>query len=213
MKNAKTGFFFSGVGLLAFVGWTVVVGTVDRRPIGPDGSVVGLATLNGWFRDLIGVNWGLYTLTDWLGLVPLGVAAVFAVLGLTQLLKRRSLAAVDRDLLLLGGLYLAVFALYLAFERWPLNFRPVWIEGVLEASYPSSTTLLALCILPTAIYQVRLRLRGALAWTLWIALGALTVFMVVARLLSGVHWLTDILGGALFAAASVGLYRTAVSRR
>jgi undecaprenyl-diphosphatase len=33
-----------------------------------------------------------------------------------------------------------------------------------------------------------------------------TVFMVVSRLISGVHWLTDIIGGILLSAGLVGLY-------
>ena len=127
----------------------------------------------------------------------------FAVLGLVQLVQRRSLFKVDRSILALGGFYIAVLAVYLFFEEVAINYRPVRIGGNLEASYPSSTTMLALCVLPTAMMQLNGRIRGtAVRRTVLVTLGALTAFMVVGRLISGAHWLTDIIGGVLL---SVGL--------
>ena len=32
------------------------------------------------------------------------------------------------------------------------------------------------------------------------------LFVLVARILSGVHWITDIIGGIIFGIGSVGLY-------
>lgn len=186
--------------LLAFLVWTLLVTTVDVRPIGPDGSSVGLATVNGAFHAWTGVHLTLYTLTDWLSLIPLGIVAAFAAQGLLQWLRRRSLARVDRDILVLGGYYLAVLAVYVLFEFVTVNYRPLLIEGVLEVSYPSSTTMLVLCVIPTAVMRLRARLPRRL-------LTAFALFMVVARLLSGVHWLTDIVGGLLLSAALVHFYR------
>ena len=171
--------------------------------------VLGFAALNGWFHDLTGVHLWLYDLTDLLSVVPLGLCAAFGILGLVQWVRRRSLRRVDRDLLLLGGFYLAVAAFFVAFECFPVNFRPVLIEGRLEASYPSSTTLLVLCVMSTARMQLRRRLRpGALRRMVCAMLPCFTAFMVLARLVSGVHWLTDILGGAVLSAALVTAYRT-----
>lgn len=113
----------------------------DRR-----GRASGFAAVNGAFHNLTGVHWTLYTITDWLGLVPIGTALGFAVLGLVQLIQRKALRKVDRSILALGGFYLAVMAFYVLFEKAVVNYRPVLIEGVLEASYPSSTTMLALSI-------------------------------------------------------------------
>ena len=186
--------------LLAFLVWTLLVTTIDVRPIGPDGSSVGLATVNDAFHAWTGVHLTLYTLTDWLSLIPLGIVAAFAAQGLLQWLRRRSLARVDRDILVLGGYYLAVLAVYVLFEFVTVNYRPLLIEGVLEVSYPSSTTMLVLCVIPTAVMRLRARLPRRL-------LTAFALFMVVARLLSGVHWLTDIVGGLLLSAALVHFYR------
>ena len=206
----KTNRFALPVGLLAaFALWTASVCLVDVQPIGPLGSEVGFAALNGWFHNLTGVHLWLYDLTDLLSVVPLGLCAAFGILGLCQWVRRKKLRRVDRDLLLLGGFYLAVAAFFVAFECFPVNFRPVLIEGQLEASYPSSTTLLVLCVMSTARMQLRRRLRpGALRRVVCTMIPCFTAFMVLARLLSGVHWLTDIIGGSLISGALVLLYRT-----
>ena len=141
MEKKNSRLFWVGVGLLAaFVLWTVLVCFVDVRAIGPRQSSVGFATLNGYIHNLTGVNMSLYVITDWLGLVPIGVAFGFAVLGLVQWIKRKSLLKVDRSILALGGFYIVVMAVYILFEIVVINYRPTLIDGYLEASYPSSTT-------------------------------------------------------------------------
>ena len=212
-KNTKTILVALGA-LAAFVLWTFLVRCVDVQPIGPDGSRVGFAAINSAFHALTGVHWTFYILTDWLGLVPIGIAFGFAILGLVQLIRRKSLLKVDRDILILGSFYIVVLAAYLLFETVVINFRPVLIDGKLEASYPSSTTMLALCILPTAMMQLKTRICGdAVRRAILGILVAFTVFMVVGRLLSGVHWLSDIVGGVLLSAGLVPLYALAVKQR
>lgn len=187
--------------LAAFALWTWAVRCADVQPIGPNGSPVGMAAVNGFVHGWIGVHMELYTLTDWLGLVPVAMMAGFAALGLAQWVCRRSLGKVDRSILALGAFYLLVTAAYLLFEECVINYRPVLIDGRLEASYPSSTTLLVLCVIPTAIMQLRGRIRNRwLNHAVRASLIAFAVFMVVGRLVSGVHWVTDIIGGMLLSA-------------
>ena len=210
-KNVRRSLLPGGVLLLTFGLWTLAVRIADVQPIGPEGSSVGFAVLNGAVHKTVGVHMSLYALTDWLGLVPVGVMLCFAFLGLWQLVRRKDIRKVDRDVLLLGGFYLLVAAAYLLFEIYPVNFRPVLIEGRLEASYPSSTTLLVLTVMPALSMQVSWRMKNgqvkrAAQWGIWL----FTAFMVLGRLISGVHWLTDILGGALLSAGLVLLYRGAV---
>lgn len=196
--------------LAAFLVWTAAVCFVDVRAIGPQGSEVGLAGLNQWVHQLTGVHMTLYTITDWLGLVPIAFALAFALLGLVQWVGRKSIWSVDRSILILGGFYTVVLAAYLFFEKFVVNYRPVLIEGVLEASYPSSTTMLVLCVMSTAVMQLRARIKKPVVRR-WVSAGihAFTVFMVVARLLSGVHWFSDIVGGILLSAGLVLLYNAA----
>ena len=199
--------------LTAFAVWTFLIQTVDVQQIGPRQSAVGFATVNGWFHRLTNVHWMLYTLTDWLGLVPIVVCLLFACVGFAQLVQRRSLLKVDLDILLLGVYYVLVIFAYLLFEMVPLNCRPVLIEGILEASYPSSTTLLVLSVMPTLHFQAERRLKNsALRHCIKVLTMLFSVFMVVGRLLSGVHWLTDIVGAIFLSGGLFLLYKVSVLR-
>ena len=201
--------YISIFSLAAFVLWTLLLCFVDVRAIGPDGSSVGFSALNGFIHEKIGVNMYLYNITDWLGLVPIGVALGFAILGLIQLIKRKSLLRVDRSILALGVFYIIVVAVYLFFEIVVINYRPVLIEGYLEASYPSSTTMLVTCVMPSAAMQAEERIKNkALRQGVIIIIIAFIAFMVVGRLLSGVHWITDIIGGALLSLGVVMAYKS-----
>ena len=193
--------------LAAFLLWTVGICFVDVRTIGPQGSSVGFAGINSFVHNLTGVHWGLYNITDWLGLVPIFVCMGFGILGLVQWIKRKSICKVDHDILVLGGFYIVTIAAYLLFESVVINYRPVLIGGILEVSYPSSTTMLVMCVMPTAIMQLGSRIKNkALRNIIAIAIIAFIAFMVIGRLLSGVHWFTDIVGGALLSAGFVMIY-------
>ena len=192
--------------------WTWLLGFVDVKEIGPRGSAVGFATLNGFVYNALGVNMTLYHITDWLGLVPIAVAFGFAVFGLIQWIKRKSILKVDRDILILGGFYLLVMAVYVIFEFVVINRRPVLIEGYLEVSYPSSTTMLVTTVMPAALIELRSRIKNAVLWRFVASvIVAFTVFMVVGRLISGVHWASDIIGGLLISASLVEAYDFAVN--
>ena len=191
----------------AFTLWTLALGWLDVQGIGPGGSKVGFATVNRFIHRLTGTHMGLYTITDWLGLVPVAFGFGFAILGLVQWIQRRSVLKVDPSILLLGGFYIVTLGAYLFFESYVVNYRPVLLQGYLEASYPSSTTLLVLCVMPTARMQLGKRIRGAmLSRCVCIGIDVFIAFMVIGRLVSGVHWLTDIIGGILLSAGLVWLY-------
>ena len=208
MEKKNSRLFWVGVGLLAvFVLWTVLIRFVDVEAIGPRQSSVGFATLNGYIHNLTGVNMSLYIITDWLGLVPIGVAFGFAVLGIVQCIKRKSLLKVDRSILTLGGFYIVVMAVYILFEIVVINYRPTLIDGYLEASYPSSTTMLVMCVMPTAMMQLRTRIKNDIfRRCVMLTITVFITFMVIGRLVSGVHWITDIIGGALLSTAIVLMY-------
>ena len=197
-----------GISLLcAFVLWTVALCYVDVQPIGPGGSPVGFAGINRAFHRKTGVHLSLYHITDWLGLIPLAFAFGFAFLGLIQWIRRRRLCRVDLSLFVLGGFYLVVLGVFLFFEGCVINYRPVLLGSLPEASYPSSTTLLTMCVIPTAMLQLRGRIKKPiLRNTVLVLMGLFLLFMVVGRLVSGVHWLSDIVGGALLSAGLVCVY-------
>ncbi len=189
---------------------------VDVAPIGPAGTSVGLSHLNRFVFDLTGVHLIWYTVTDWLGVPVLFVAFFFAGLGLFQLIKRKSLFKVDREILLLGGLYLVTAGLYVLFERAVVNLRPViLVPGAArpEASFPSSHTMMVCVILGSAAMLIgktvkRKAPRRALRAVCFTVIGV----TVVGRLIAGVHWFTDILGGILISATLLALYKGGIEK-
>ena len=197
--------------MMVFVVWTAMVGLVDVQPLGQNGTDIGFAALNVWFHQVTGVHMALYVITDWLGLVPVFVCMIFGIIGGVQLIKRRSLWKVDTDIIFLGIYYVIVIIAYLVFEMIPINYRPILINGIMEASYPSSTTLLVLCVMPTLEEQVSRRVKSkTINMVTQLLTMAFSVFMVIGRLLSGVHWLTDIVGAVLLSAGLFCMYKAAV---
>ena len=209
-KNLKN-LYLSVSFLFVFALWTFLLEHIDVEAIGPNGSFVGFSTLNSLFHKTFGVHFTLYFITDWLGLVAVFFMFFFAALGLFQWIKRKNILKVDFSLLVLGGFYLLLLAVYLLFEELAINYRPVLINNFLEASYPSSTTLLVMTVLPTTILQFKERIKRPLLKRIVLtSLSLFTAFMVMGRLFSGVHWLSDIIGGALLGLGLVFLYRFAV---
>ena len=175
-------------------------------------SSVGFATINRFVHNLTGVHMSLYTITDWLGLVPLIFVMGFGTFGLIQWIQRKDLLKVDYSILVLGGFYIVVLAVYVLFEMLAVNYRPVLIDGILEASYPSSTTMLVMCVMPTTIMQFNARIKNyVLKRFVASAMIAFVVFMVIGRFVSGVHWFSDMIGGALLSAGLVLMYRAVIS--
>jgi len=214
MKKNRRNLYASVWMFAAFILWTIAVCFVDVRAIGPEGSSVGFAAINIRIHRLTGVHMTLYHLTDWMGLVPVFVALGFALLGLVQWIKRKRLSGVDDSLLILGGFYIVVMEMYGLFETVTINYRPVLIDGILEGSYPSSTTLLVLCVMPTAIMQWNSRLQNK-TLKKWLSrvVFLFILFMVAGRLISGVHWFSDIVGGVFLSAGLVMMYRYFAERK
>ena len=205
-KNQKL-FCISALFLFAFLLWTLLLLWVDAAKVGPLDTRVGFSTLNLWANRLIGVNMALYALTDIMMLLPILFAIGFAALGLYQLIRRKSLFKVDSDILALGGFYIAVILCFILFEIAAINYRPVLIDGALEVSYPSSTTLVFMTVMPGAALQMKKRIKGRAIKAIAVSLtAAITAFTVVARILSGVHWISDIIGGILLSCGLVFLY-------
>lgn len=212
-KRIRADYLISGACLLAFVGLIVALRKVDLRPLGPRGSVVGLGSINLYVWNLWGLRPAWQVFSDWLGCVPVLLAAGFAAFGLGQLMRRRSLRKVDADILLLGLLYLAVIVAYLVFETYIVNCRPVLLDGQLEASFPSSHAMVTVSVMATSILQFQRRVRSR-GWRRGLRLFCiLTIGLtVLGRLVSGVHWVTDILGAGLLSASLCLLYRALASR-
>ena len=202
----KTGIYRTALLLLAFFLFTMAVINVDVQPIGPEGSSVGFAHINGAVHSAFPYSEIFYKLTTYLGYLALLAVAGYGVLGGLQLIKRRSLKKVDGQLMALGAFFVVMLICYVAFEKLPVNWRPVILDEGLEESYPSSHTMLALCVFGAMMVPYPQLIPAEKLGLVRAAAGALMVISVVGRLLSGVHWLTDIVGAVLLSAALLSFY-------
>lgn len=210
MKRMKLGCLL----ITGFLVWTWLIQNVDVQPVGVNETEIGFAALNCWFHELTGVHMKLYTITDWLGLFPVFICMIFAGMGLVQLIRRRSFRKVDKDIIILGVYYVIVILGYVIFEMYPVNYRPILIVGRMEASYPSSTTLLVLSVMPTLSEQVNRRMKeGLLRKTVKSSVIIFSLFMVMGRMISGVHWFTDIVGAIILSTGLFCIYKASVNRR
>ena len=194
---------------LSFIIFTILVKVIDVQPVGAEGSLIGFAGLNTAVFSLLGTNHFCYLTTQLFGVLAILVAAVFAVLGFVQLLKRKSLLKVDREILMVGIVYALVIILYLLFEKLAINYRPLILDEGLEASYPSTHTMLILTILGTAIQLAGKYIKNPKA-ALAVKLVCILIMWltVIFRLVSGVHWFTDIIGGVLISLSLISLYKS-----
>lgn len=213
MKKTKIELFLAVAMLVLFLALIVVLKTVDVAAIGPLDSSIGLSGVNGYFFNTLGESELFYNITELIGLFALAVAAFFALLGAYQLIKRKSIKSIDRDILILAGFYVTVVVFYVLFEVVVINFRPVLEDGALAASFPSSHTMLTLCIMGTAFLQAGYRVpKKSVRILLQILSVLIMLVMAVGRLASGVHWFTDILGSVFLSVSLILIYDVCVKR-
>ena len=197
--------------LIISVIYTVLVKIIDVRAIGPYASKVGFSTLNESVKNTLGYNKAWYLITKYLGVLPFLLVGFFALIGAKQLYDRRNLLQVDKRILLLGCFYILLGIVYIFFEKVIINYRPFLTEGVLEASYPSSHTMLAVCICLTSIYVAKFYIKNKRFLKLFdLAVFILMILLVVGRTLSGVHWISDIIGGIIISITLVFAYITSL---
>lgn len=193
----------------------VLVRTVDVAAIGPVGTEVGLSHLNQAFAELTGVNMGWYELTEVFGDIAIFTALFFVGVGICELLRRRDFKKVDKELYALGLLYLAVGVLYILFEFVIVNRRPILMDGETfpEASFPSTHTMIICTVMGSTIMVLKKFIKNdKLRLCLQYVCAILLIVTVIGRLVSGVHWFTDILGGILISTALLFLFAAALEK-
>lgn len=207
MKNKKNILICVLLVLISII-YTLLVKYVDTSIIGPNGSVVGFSSLNSFVFNLTGNNMTLYKITEILGIIPILIALMYAVIGLIQVIDRKSLK-VDKELIALGILYIIVILIYVFFEKYIINYRPVLIDGILEASYPSSHTLLSICICGSALLINKYLFNNKKIYKYINIISIISmVLIVLGRLLSGVHWASDIIGSIIISITLLKILET-----
>ena len=200
-KRRKEILLCGGLFAVAII-YTLLVKYIDVQEIGPNDSLVGFATINNFMFNLTGVNMLWYDITDWWGFVPLFIAFIYAMIGFIQMIKRRNILKVDKEILGLGVYYIIVIGLYIFFETCIINYRPTLMDGILEASYPSSHTLLSVCICGSSLIINKYLFKNRNFFKAENIISILSILVIViGRIISGVHWFTDIVGAILISIA------------
>ncbi len=204
----------SAVMLVLCVLFLVMVMRFDTAPIGPNNTAVGFAHLNQAFHNATGVHYLWYRVTEICGYLAILTALLFVALGAAQLFMRRSLRKVDPEIYAIGALFVTVAVLYVLFEKVVINYRPVIMPGETdpEASFPSSHTMLSCCVFGGALLLLPKYCNGWLRHLLTIVFSVLLVVTVLGRMISGVHWLTDIMGGVLISLFLLSIYEIVLER-
>ena len=189
----------------------LLVKVVDVAPVpAVEGTEIGLSKLNMAIHDLFGEDLGWYKITNLLGYLAILIALCFAAVGGLQLIYRRSILKVDKELLLLGGLYVVTVIFYVLFEKVVVNYRPMLMPDGTgpEASFPSSHTMLSCVILGSGLGLLKkyTKKNKTIQLVLTVLFAVMLALIVAGRLLSGVHWFTDILGGILISVALLNAY-------
>lgn len=207
----KRNIIISIVLIILSVLFTALVKNVDVKPIGPNESMVGFADINKLFYNLIGSNMTIYKVTEVLGYIPIAMALVYVFIGLKQLIKRKSLLKVDKEIYVLALFYVLVVGVYVFFEKFVINYRPILIDGLLEASYPSSHTLMSICLCGSSIIINKKLFKNKFGDIENVLSVILILLIVIGRIISGVHWFTDILGGIIISSTLLVIFYSIVS--
>lgn len=207
MKKEKL--MIPGVLTLVSIIYTLMVKYVDVKAIGPKNSEVGFSTINKGFRNFIGHNMTIYKISEIVGYLLLLLVVMYAILGIRQLIRRKSLKKVDKEFIILGSLYVLMLVVYVFFEKCIINYRPVLIDKVLEASYPSSHTILSLCVGISAIIINKKYIKKEYVGTFNKVVMVLMSITLVFRIISGVHWISDIIGGVIISVTLLSYFYTA----
>lgn len=198
MKNKKRYLIGGFAFFLMFIIFTTIIKFIDVKNIGPHNTSVGLATINNFFVNKIGFHNKIYKLTEILGIIPIIIVLIYAIIGLYSLIEEKSFKKVNKNLYYLAIFYIIVLGIYVLFEKVIINFRPVIIEGILESSYPSSHTILAICICGSSIILNNSIFKNNKIAKLENIISFIIIIMLpLLRFISGVHWFTDIIGGIL----------------
>jgi len=207
MDKRKKLFITTGILLLIAIVYTLLVKYYDVSTIGPKNSAVGFSGINGLVHHALPYNEFWYKITKYLGIIPFLYCAFYGIQGITQIVKYKSIKKVDKKLIYLGAFYVVMLVLYVLCDKIVVNYRPILEDGALESSFPSSHTLLACCVCASSLLIAKYYIKKQNILKLFnYGTIVLMIILVVGRLLSGVHWLTDIIGGIIYSAVLVYLY-------
>lgn len=179
---------------IIFISYTLVIKFVDVQTEGE--ITVGLGTINFWWRDLVGLSLVWNYISNVVAILVLFQVGLLLLWQFVILLRRKKIGQLAKHWWMFDVSLVILVSCYFLFEVLIINYRPIVINGVVDSSYPSSHVLLFCTVIPLVVRTV-FRENKSWRWLSFVMCVGLLVLGVIARLLSGYHWLTDITGGVL----------------
>ena len=194
--------------LVLFITFTVMVRCVDAHYI-EDVGYLGFYTLNMNVNEFVRQqdNHLFDVLTDILLFLSLATVLPFAIIGIHQLVKRKSLAKVDPLIYFMLGAYILSVVHYVTFILTSINASPLSTPDEIKQSYPSTHVFIFITYLFVALTGLfrYIKMSKVAKISAICVVSILSIIMVIFRLYSGQHYLTDIIGGVLLAAFNITL--------
>lgn len=197
--------------LVSSIIFIVLLKIIDIKCNAVNNTCIGFATINQFIFNKIGVNMTWYMITDWLGIIPILMSMIYAIIGLKQLIKRKSIRKVNKEIIILGIFYIIVISIYILFEKYIINYRPILMNGFLESSFPSSHTLMTICLCGSSIIINNKLFKNNFTKILNIISLFIIIITIIGRFISGVHWFTDIIGGILISSFFLMLFYSIIN--
>ena len=209
-KHKRQSWFLIATTLTVFfVVFTLTLKLVDMQS--DSSQFIGWASINIWWRDLIGVHFSWHIISHFIALISLLVLTGILIWQVITVFHRRKLSALTRNWWVFDITLLALGLSYLLFQIVAINYRPIQVDGAIEISYPSSHSLLITTTWLLIIFRLRREIQSQTWRRILIIVGwTLMLTGVIARLLCGYHWFTDIVGGVLLGTVFAAWYQAFV---
>ena len=157
------------------------------------------------------MNWD--KATDIILIASIASLAVFAIFGLCQWIKRKSIKKVDKELIFMLIPLILMAIVYFVFDKFLIwNTRP---DGSGEPSFPSTHVMVVATIfLLIALVLPRYIKSKAACALLDLMMLIFIVLTCVGRVLANKHWTSDVIGALVFSLVfALIYYLTAIRRR
>ncbi len=126
------------------------------------------------------------------------------IYGIYQLYKRKSLFKVDKDIILTGFGFVFIIIIWFIFDKFiDINYRPIAVNGSAQTSFPSTHVMLACFSLLATTRIILKRNTNELKYNI-ITYGGVSILVILCslgRILSKMHWTTDVLGAIFISLA------------
>lgn len=164
----------------------------DKAVIAESGKEVGLSSINNLVKYSYKENLDL--MTDLLFYVTFTVVVFEGCLGIIQLVTRKSLFKVDKEIIIFGISLVVMVVLWLVFDHLlKINVRPIDAnEGSFPSTHVMMATFLALASHAFICMKYETRLPKYLSLVLAIIIISTITF---GRVACGMHYITDVTGG------------------